>query len=115
MNRLGKFDRSARQTCSRFRPGETCDRKLGLTPRFGPLYMSSSGLIMPSPHYSRGVLDETAETPCETGVRSHERGRHTCNSMLTDRSGEPARRQACPSGVLAVAVEAFVKMWAKVA
>jgi len=35
--------------------------------------------------------------------------------MLTDRSGEPARRQACPSGVLAVAVEAFVKMWAKVA
>src|SRR5438309_12038885 len=99
MNRLGKFDRSARQTCSRFRPGETCDRKLGLTPRFGPLYMSSTGLIMLSPHYSRGVLDESAETPCETGVRSDARWRHTCNSMLTDQSVEHACRQACPSSV----------------
>jgi len=60
------------------------------------------------------VRNETVETPRETGKHSCEEGRHTCNSMSTDRAAStPACMpknsvQACRSGVSTVAVEAFM-------
>ena len=55
------------------------------------------------------VRDETAETAGETGARSSEGGREAYLKQYVDRpSGEPARRQACRSGVSVVVVEVFV-------
>ena len=60
------------------------------------------------------VRDETAEMPRETGVRSRESPRHTCDSMSRGRAASPPgwpplrRGLPCRSGISAVAVEVIV-------
>ena len=60
-----------------------------------------------SPHYSRGFVTKPPRRHARR-ARGAARERSILEQYVDRQSGEPARRQACRSGVSAVAVEAFV-------
>jgi hypothetical protein len=61
----------------------------------------------PSPHYSRGFVTKSPRRQARRARGAAREG--SILEQYVDRlSGEPARRQACRSGVAVVAVEAFV-------
>ena len=91
---------------------ETCVHLHGLSDRPFPYKRSIQWFLeFPAPQSGYAALFTRVrdETPRRQARRARGAMRKAYVKQYVDRpNGEPARRQACRSGVLAVAVEAFV-------